>query len=127
VVVFGSSGVWIPLLVKRLGNSPFDKVSFLQNFTTYFIAIIGSGCIDLIIRAIQHNKKNPVGPILFFILILFISLFLVGLIFFWIQNGIGYSSLGVFCGVILAYILWWFSNWKSEKLNPYDALGGVIE
>ena len=128
VVFFGGSGVWIPIIINEATGKGQNMESILQNLSTYGIAIIAAGCIDSILLTLNSSKiKNKIGLILLILIILFGSILLVGLDFYWIlNNNIRKAEHALWIAIPIAYIFWWISNWSSKNINPIDALGGNI-
>ena len=129
VVFIGSIGVWLPLIIDHASNNPTDKLSLYQNLSTYYMAIFVAGCIDLILLSIQKIQEatNPVGAILFLILLLFISVGSIVLISFLIHDGNEEWAKRVsVVGVIAAYVMWFWSNIDSS-VNSLSPLGGEIK
>jgi cytochrome c biogenesis factor len=126
VVFFGGSGVWMPFVLDKISQKDFEIGYIYQNLSTYFIAIIAAGCIDLILITMNSSKlKNKIGIILAILILLFGSLVFVGLDFYWILNNeTEKSTLAIIAGIFVAFLLWWISNWKSKHINPFNALGG---
>ncbi|WP_423128096.1 hypothetical protein [Gaoshiqia sp. Z1-71] len=129
VVFFGGSGIWMPLVLNKISNKVSEPGFIFQNISTYFIAIIAAGCIDLILITTNSTRiKNKIGLILLILIILFGSLFLIGIDFYWIMNDhLDKARYAFIIGIFLAYTLWWVSNWRSKHINPYNALGGKVE
>lgn len=128
VILFGSSGIWAPVVLNIFSKKDIVLKDVYQNFSTFIIALIAAGCVDLIISNLKNEKKkNKIGHVLFIILILIISLALIFLEFYWILQGCNeHAKYGIIVGATLAITLWWISNWNSEKYNSYNALGGEI-
>ena len=126
VLIIGSIGVWLPLI---LDGRPIDKLNLYQNISTYYIAIFVAGCIDLILLSIQKVKdsNNPVGSVLFLILLLFLSVGSIVLVSFLIHNGneIWAKRISIF-GLFAAYIMWFWSN-IDGSINSLNPLGGEIK
>jgi len=128
VIVFGASGVWMPVLLNKLVNRPNQIEDIYQNMSTYFITIIAAGCIDLILTSINNKAvNNKTGLVLFILIVLFGSLFLIGLDFYFILNGkIESAELSIIIGTSIAFLLWWISNLNNDKINSFNAVGGEI-
>lgn len=128
VIAFGTSGVWMPVIINRLGNKPNRLEDIYQNISTYFISIIAAGCIDLILSLINNKRViNKTGVVLLILIVLFGSLFLVGIDFYFIINGkIASAELSITIGTLIAFLLWWISNLSNDKINSFNAVGGEI-
>lgn len=126
ILGIGGMGVWLPYLV----DPKTDTKDFCQNGTTYFIAIIVSGCISLIAKVSLLNTLDPASKIFKILWYLFI---LLGSIFILVLNEIfmadkqkeEWAVLITIGGLLISYILWWAIN-NSKSNDNFAALGGTI-
>ncbi len=130
VLIVGSSGIWLPYSINIIIGRQTTSFEIYQNLTTYFVTIIAAGCIDLIIAQVKkaktNNTGNPIGGVLFFLLLLIIAPICLIIVHVLSINGSKWAIWGIILGVILSYILWWSSNWKRKDLNPINSLGGQV-
>lgn len=125
IVCLSSIGVLLPL-VFDLNNKNIDIFkNFNQNIITYFIAILMTSSLDIVMKILdaQNSYKKPV---LLFIGI--INIVLIGFSGVTIYNNYKgmYDGIPVICyvGVILAYTAWWFANYNNSTFKIDSSLGG---
>lgn len=126
LVIVGTCGIWLPLIIENVKGAEINILEVYQRTTTYFITIIVAGCVDRILSVLKNtNAKNPAGNILFMI---FLLLFAVGLViwssFAIVAENENLTLWLIIIGVLIAWVLWWVSNYNRDSLDPQNALGG---
>jgi hypothetical protein len=120
VILIGSAGVWLPLILSVALNQPIDWSETPLNLTTFYISIYFAGCVDGIFRTVdilenKHDIKskliNIIALILLSIALVISTIWLSVKDYFWVPLLL--SLLGAFLGLKL----WWKNNTDNPTFN----------
>lgn len=125
VVGLSSIGVILPLIFDAYKNDPNIYKNFNQNITTYFIAILMTSSLDILMKFLDDDKPYRKPAVLGICIINLLILIMCGFLIYDNYNG-EYNAVPLKCilGVILAYIAWWFANYNNSNFNITSTLGG---
>ncbi|MEZ4910629.1 MAG: hypothetical protein R2774_07175 [Saprospiraceae bacterium] len=128
IVLMGSAGVWIPILIELIVNQNVDFHSVPPNIVTYFVSLIFAGSVDYFIKklkniefkGIEHHFFNFIGISLLSLALTLLSIYLS------IKKVDIWAMLFGIVGVIISYRVWWISNMNDEENNKkyIDIMGG---
>lgn len=119
IVLIGTIGIWLPFL---LGSKvKMSEISIL--FTTYYISIYFSGCLDSVINKIRNLKRHDQNDDIIkrFLNIIALILGAIGLVVATIllnKNGFyGFATLVAIIGTLISLSLWWKNNWEDKTYD----------
>lgn len=128
VLLFGGIGVWSEVIINLLaGLWQWDKV--LQALSTYYPALIGAACIQLILEANGREKRifdRPMTVVsLFFLIGATVTGFLIRL-FEANSTYLEFSFWGTIALSVFGIWVWAIANCDNPdlKTDPYAASGG---
>lgn len=126
IIIVGSIGIWLPALLQFFKNNSISNWDLFQNMVTYSTTIIVAGCIDIILSKIGDRKLENIRGVVLLMLFLIMTTFVIVIIstITIIEKNFEVSIWLCSIGVLLAWVLWWFSNWGRDDLKPSNALGG---
>jgi hypothetical protein len=120
VVLIGSIGVWLPILVERIFLGKITISSIPQNIITYFITILFAGSIDYFFSQLKKLKLDGIASVfldLIGLLLLSLAVVLVG-VFLSVYNYTAWAILIGLFGVAVAYRIWWIANIDNPNFYP---------
>lgn len=126
IIFLASIGVSLPCIIDAVNSEPNLYKNLNQNLVTYFIAILISASLDYIMRLIDDTVAYKKLAILVVCIGNTIIILMASYILYFnsTTDVKGVSWLAIF-GVIVAYIMWWVSNYKNSVFDPVNApLGG---
>ncbi|MFV8282570.1 hypothetical protein ACNKXS_13555 [Christiangramia marina] len=119
IVVIGTIGIWLPFL---LGSEvKLSELSIL--FTTYYISIYFSGCLDSVINKIKNLKRHDQNDDIIkrFLNVIGLILGAIGLVIATIllnKNGLyGWATFVALIGTMISLSLWWKNNWEDKTYD----------
>jgi hypothetical protein len=120
VVIIGSIGIWLPILIECLFLKKITISSIPQNIITYFITILFAGSIDYFFSQLKKLKVDGLASIfldLIGLLLLSLAIVLIG-VFLSVYNHSYWSLIVGFIGVVIAYRIWWLANVDNPNFYP---------
>lgn len=120
VVIVGSIGIWLPILIECIFLKKITITSIPQNVITYFITILFAGSIDYFFSQLKKLKVDGLASIfldLIGLLLLSLAIVLTG-VFLSVYNHSFWSLFVGFVGVIIAYRIWWLANVDNPNFYP---------
>lgn len=125
IVLLASIGVSMPYIFDMTANDVNAIKNLNQNLVTYFIAILVSASLDLLLRLIDENVSYKKPAIMGIGLLNLLVFAMTAYILYCNSHGTikGISTLAI-CGVIISYIMWWITNIKNPSFNVSSTLGG---
>jgi len=127
IVVIGSIGIWLPVIVELLDKSKnFNLSNMVHNMITYFITILVSGSITYFFRKLKEAKIKGIASI--FLDLVALIIFSLGLVIAGILLNVNDCNdlaliIGVL-GILLSYRIWWIANPEDMNLPKEGPLGG---
>lgn len=125
VVALSSIGVLLPWIFDLKNENPDIYKNFNQNIITYFIAILMTSSLDIVMKTVdtQNRYKKPI--LLFISIVNLLILSFSGITIYDNYKG-EYNKTPIICylGVTLAYIAWWFANYNNSTFKIDSTLGG---
>jgi len=108
IVLFCILGVVIPFLF--LDNDTISH-SISSSISTYFIALMASSAIEIILSFSTNNKAS--------FAIYSIALFVLGVVLLYLSNYLAnsWSLIPALIGLILSFLFWIIANADNPKLN----------
>lgn len=127
VVIVGSIGIWLPILIECFFLNKITPSSISQNLITYFITILFAGSIDYFFNQLKKLKIDGIASVfldLIGLLLLSLTIVLVG-VFLSVYGHIIWSLLIASVGVVIAFRIWWLANVDNPNFfpNPESSLG----
>lgn len=128
IILLASIGVSLPYIIDNVNNDPNLYRNLNQNIVTYFIAILVSASLDYVLKLFDDTVSYKKLAILLVGLGNLLVLSMAAYILYSNSKGsiTKVSSLAIL-GVILAYIMWWITNYKNSAFNINAPLGGNAE
>jgi hypothetical protein len=128
IIFLGSLGVTLPYIFDNVNSDPNLYKNLNQNMVTYFIAILVSASLDYVMRLIDETVTYKKLAILVVCSANILALLMAAYILYHNSKGIAKEISGLaFLGVVLAYVMWWISNYKNSAFNISGPLGGDAE
>lgn len=128
IVFLASIGVSLPFLFDSINNEDNIIKNFNQNIVTYFIAILISASLDIVMRLIDGNASYKKPAIIFICIVnTIVLLFSSYILYNNAKDGTNSVSYLAVLGIILAYIMWWIANAKNSAFNVNSTLGGNVD
>lgn len=125
IVGLSSIGVLLPLIFDLYNNDPNIWKNFNQNTITYFIAILMTSSLDIVMSVLDKDKPYKKPALLAICIINLGILTMCGfLIFDNYHDKYKTISLQCFIGIIIAYVAWWIANYNNSNFNVTSSLGG---
>lgn len=120
IILIGTIGIWLPLL---LGESiTLKEIPML--FTTYYVSIYFSGCLDSVMNKIKEmktsNQHELVSRFLDVIGLIILSIALVVATI--LLNKSKYHEIAIaisLVGTIIALFLWWKNNTENQTFDQF--------
>lgn len=119
IVLIGTIGIWLPFLLGdevRLKDIPIL-------FTTYYISLYFSGCLDSVINRIKSfnskdEKKDLTNHFLNSISLIVLAIFLVVATILLNKNEYFVIALILsLIGTLISLRLWWKNNWDGQTYD----------
>lgn len=120
VVLIGSIGIWLPILIECIFLKRITFTSIPQNVITYFITILFAGSIDYFFSQLKKLKIDGIASVfldLIGLLLLSLAIVLIG-VFLSIYNESTWSLIVGLIGVSIAYRVWWLANIDNPNFYP---------
>jgi len=120
VVIIGSIGIWLPILIEQIFLKQITVSSIPQNLITYFITILFAGSIDYFFSQLNKLKVDGIASIfldLIGLLLLSLGIVFVG-VFLSVYQHIFWALLVGLTGVLIAYRIWWLANVDNPNFYP---------
>lgn len=117
IVAIGTIGIWLPFLLGS--DLKLSEIPIL--FTTYYISIYFSGCLDSVIYKIKNFKSEDQNEVLIkrFLNVIALILGAIVLVISTIllnKNEHYWWSLSVaLLGTVISLSLWWKNNWEDQS------------
>ena len=132
VVIMGSIGVWLPILLTLYSGNIIDATNVIQNIITYFVTIIFAGCIDYFFSKLKTLNKDRLAESFLNIVIIILVCFGITItgVSLNISGKTNMALLLAIIGVISSYIMWWLANRSNSHFvskNPTAPTGGSTE
>jgi hypothetical protein len=128
IVTFASIGIWLPAIFEGAMDGAYSNKGLIQNFVTYYVAILVSSSLDYILKLIDAETE---GKKLFIIMVTLFNVIVLGatafVLYFNLHTPLGVPLIYVIFGVIASFIMWWIANFKNKHFDPSVALGGNAE
>lgn len=127
VVIVGSIGIWLPILIECLFLKKITPSSISQNLITYFITILFAGSIDYFFNQLKKLKIDGIASVfldLIGLLLLSLVIVVVG-VFLSVYGHNIWSLLMGSVGVVIAFRIWWLANVDNPNFfpDPKSSLG----
>jgi energy-converting hydrogenase Eha subunit A len=125
IIVFASTGVWLPYLFEILRKVGHSTVDLNQNIVTYYVAIYMSAILDYILKLLDSSRPNRKPAVLSLVLFTLIVLGTTA----WVlydntKDHVTNVSILAILGIIVSYIAWWFTNFNNASFDLTSPLGG---
>lgn len=113
IVLFSAGGVFFSLFPSVGSDQKIFSVA--SNMSTYFMALIIPAVIDIFLSF--GKLKNKVSFIIYMVVIIILSIFLL-----WLSNTIKNNLVIIpaIVGIFLAWFFWIIANSDNENLNDYS-------
>lgn len=127
IVGAGSAGIWLPILIALFKNiCEYSFRDIPPNLTTYFLAILISGCLDQGLKLFGDEANRSKNEFLNIIAVVCITFILVLVSVLGTLNSQHWIAFLVSCfGVWFAIKIWWNVNINSQDGNSLSILGGT--
>jgi uncharacterized protein YacL len=131
VVALGSMGVWLPLAIDYFKSYSLNKETLKilpGNILTYCVSLFFIAILDRIIHIIKDEScKHKITELL----VMGFVIILCAILTYFSFRSINFEEFDkatkyALIATFLAYIVWWIANWKDEKVDPFDSLGGKL-
>lgn len=110
-LIFCALGVYVSIVTDLLKNDGyFDYRSLSTNLGTFFIAILASGCFDLILSK-EKIMKTSISMFSIMVLVLGIIALIVSAI---VRLRFALPISVIFC--LISLYIWWIANAENDKL-----------
>ncbi|GGZ49007.1 hypothetical protein [Mesonia mobilis] len=116
IILIGTIGIWLPCLI---GNG-VKKSEIPILFTTYYISIYFSGCLDSVINKIKFLQKPShseeiINRFLTIIFMIIVAIALVVATILLTANEYFFLAITTsVIGTLISLGLWWNNNWEGE-------------
>lgn len=111
IILVGSIGVWLPILLGIGLNKDFQLQEIPINLTTFYVSIYFGGCIDSILKLIDSKHENGKSTALNHIALILLSIALITATIWLNIVGSSLIALGLaLFGTFIALKLWWKNN-----------------
>ncbi len=110
IIAFGGLGVWASIYLTNVSND-VNWTSITSGLSTYFIALLATGFIDL---NLITNIKNQLSEKIYSALV-----FGFGFLLLFLSNAINsyYAFIPAILGTLFSIFIWIIANADSEKFN----------
>lgn len=127
VCFVGSIGIWLPMIIEKIGTGSVKFHSIPPNMATYYIAILFGGSIDYFLGKIKQGKTDGlISTFLNTLVIVIISFFsIIGIAYLNIKNEDTWAFIIALVGILVSWNMWWEANENNSNFDDVNnELGG---
>lgn len=132
IVAFSAMGVWIPIAIDYFKGDTLGKETWEilpGNILTYYLSIVSVAIVDRIIYIVKDERyRHKITEVLIiaFVIILYIILTYLSFRFVY-HKEFNKATNCALIATLFAYGMWWIANWKEQKVDPFNPLGGPLQ
>ena len=118
IVIIGTIGIWLPIIFELAGGEPVTWFNLPLTFTTYYIAIYFSGCVDSMLKLFDEVVEEPKSKLLNFIFMILVSIaLLIFTIWLNLNDKFILPLMLSLMGTVIALKLWWENNEENPTFG----------